>query len=455
MTADAFGNPVTLADPSSLAGVDAFVEGFVGCEARAVDVLAAAERDDAPIVQAYAAALRMFAETPAAPEQARRHLDRARASRLRPTAREARVLAAVGAWVDGDLPRAISLHEENAREAPRDLASVKLGQVHCFNLGDAPRMLAMALCAEPHAADVAPLHGMVAFGWEQCHLLDRAEASARRAVAMRRREPWAHHAIAHVTLARGRFDEGEAFMRGVADTWTGLNSFMLTHNWWHVALFAIELDRLDEALALHDARVSDVCPDYSQDQVNAVSLLARLELAGADVGDRWRALAVRLAPRVHDHVLPFLDLHYLYGLARAGRPEADTMLASMAAHAQRAPEHAREAWLRVALPAARGLLAHARGDARGTLDGLTDALPRLARLGGSHAQRDLFEQVRVHAMLSLGRWSDAQQALQPLAAAAPRSRRISRLLARAWAGAGLPAPAPGGPGPDGAPREGW
>ncbi|MFM1988587.1 MAG: hypothetical protein RJA99_1544 [Pseudomonadota bacterium] len=434
---DPFGNPLTLGDPASEAGVAAFAEGFLACEARVVDLLGTAERDDAPLVQAYAAALQLFAETPGAPAAARRHLDLADASRVGATPRERRFLEAVRAWADGDVLRAIALHEDQARDHPRDLVSVKLGQYHCFNLGDAPRMLRLALAAAPAAGDVAPMHGMLAWGLEQCHLMRPAEAAARRAVAMRRREPWAHHALAHVMLAEGRFEEGEAFLRSVADAWTGLNSFMVTHNWWHLALVLIERDRLDEALALHDARVWGVCPDYSQDQVNAVSLLARLELAGTDVGDRWTALAPRLAPRVHDHVNPFLDLHYLYGLARAGRPEADVLAASIGAFAPTAPAASREAWTRVAVPAARGLLAYARGDAEGAQRGLGEALPGLAAIGGSHAQRDLFVQLHVDALMAAGRWSAAQQALQPLANAQPASRRLAARLRRTYRALGV------------------
>jgi hypothetical protein len=57
-------------------------------------------------------------------------------------------------------------------------------------------------------ADVAYWHGMMAFAYEQCHLLDEAEASARRALSLRRKEPWAQHALAHVMLTQGRIDEG-------------------------------------------------------------------------------------------------------------------------------------------------------------------------------------------------------------------------------------------------------
>ena len=436
-TTDPLGNPVSLGDPSSAAGVAAFVDGFLACEDRVVDVLAAAEHDDAPIVQGYAAALHLFAESPEAPAKARRHLDRAVASAVPATEREQRFVAAVRAWADDDVPGAIALHAEQARAFPRDLASVKLGQYHCFNLGDAPGMLRLARTAAPAAADVAPMHGMLAFGYEQCHLLRQAERAARRAVAMRRREPWAHHALAHVMLTEGRFEEGEAFLRSIADTWTGLNSFMVTHNWWHLALFLIERDRLDEALALYDTRVWGVSPGYSQDQVNAVSLLARLELAGLQVGERWSPLADWLAPRVHDHVSPFLDLHYLYGLARAGRAQADAMLASIEGYARRAPRPVRAAWAQVALPAAHGLVAHARGDAVGTLRGLDAALPRLAEIGGSHAQRDLFEQIGIDALIACGRHAEAQQRLQPLVNAQPRSRRLATRLERTYAALGL------------------
>ena len=46
-------------------------------------------------------------------------------------------------------------------------------------------------------------------------------------------------------------------------------------------------------------------------------------------------------------------------------------------HAEHAPMLTRAAWREVALPAARALLAHARGDFDGAVRGLTATLPRL------------------------------------------------------------------------------
>ncbi|HEY8048542.1 MAG TPA: tetratricopeptide repeat protein [Ramlibacter sp.] len=394
MWTDSLGNPVTLTSERGLASVDDFVGGFISSEARAVNAIAAASGDDSPIVQAYAGAVHMFAESRDAPANAKPFIEKAQEGAARATPREQRFIAAVAAWADGDIPLAAQLHEEQAKQFPRDLASLKLGQYHLFNMGDAHSMLRIAMHAWDAARDIPYFHGMLAFGFEQCHRLQEAEAAARRAIDMQRKEPWAHHALAHVMLTQRRHREGSEFMRSVSDTWTGLNSFMVTHNWWHQALFLIELGETGEALHLYDTQVWGVAKDYSQDQVNAVSLLARLELAGLDVGNRWQDLADFLAPRTSDHVLPFLDVQYLYGLARAGRPEADSLMRNIEAHAADAPPHSKGVWQDVASPAARGLLAHARGDYPTAAAELDRALPRLGEIGGSHAQRDLF--VRIH-----------------------------------------------------------
>jgi hypothetical protein len=391
MWTDSLGNALTLDDERSAAAVNDFVEGFIANEARAVNVLGAAEDDASPIVQAYAAAVHMFAESRAAPANARRFLDRALANASSATPREQRFIAAVDAWARADISRAIALHEEQAREYPRDLASLKLGQYHLFNIGDSAGMLRVAMHARDAASDVPYFHGMLAFGYEQCHELERAESAARRAIAMRRKEPWAHHALAHVMLTQGRIAEGREFMQSVSDTWTDLNSFMVTHNWWHQALFALEQGDHDEVLRLYDERVWGVAKDYSQDQVNAISLLARLELAGVNVGDRWHDLADHLAVRTGDQVLPFLDVQYLYGLARAEKSEADTLMQNIERQTARV-------WRHVAAPAARGMLAHARGDFARAAHELGLALPRLTEIGGSHAQRDLFTRVHRDAL---------------------------------------------------------
>ena len=445
---DPLGQLITVQHASSVAALAGFVTGFLGYRPSILAVLAAAEHDDSLIVQACAAALYLFSESPGGPTRARAQLARAARAGLPASARERQFAAAVAHWAAGEMVEALALHEALAQQQPRDLVAVELGQYHAFNRGDSPTLLRLALHALPAAADVPALHGMLAFGWEQCHRLDKAEAAARQALALQPDEPWAQHALAHVLLTDGRLSEGAAFMAQASAGWQGLTSFMRCHNWWHLALFQIELGQDDAALQLYDNQVWGVDKNYSQDQVGAVSLLARLELAGLDVGGRWLELAGHLVGRTSDQVLPFLDLQYLYGLARAGRPEADALLANIERFAALAPADTRSAWQQVAVPAARGLLAHARGmlhaadaadaDWPAAADALALALPGLVGIGGSHAQRDLFQQIQLDALQRAGRLAAVQNLLQPQANAQPQSQRLRRRLQAVAGGLGLP-----------------
>ncbi|MGL6210598.1 MAG: tetratricopeptide repeat protein, partial [Paracoccaceae bacterium] len=264
MTTDILGNPVTEASEATLAGINDFIHGFLAYQNKAVNVLAAAEADPGScLANAYAAMIWMFLEAPQAPTHAAPFVARALAAAGRATEREAMNARMVAAWAGGDIPGAAALAGEIALAHPRDLTAIKIGQYHLFNQGDAPGMLRLGLHALP-AGQAAPyLHGMIAFGYEQCHLMTEAEAAARRAMDLEPSDPWAHHALAHVMLTQGRVDEGIEFLESVCAHWAELNSFMRSHNWWHLALFYISRGRAADALASFDAHVWGIAKTYS------------------------------------------------------------------------------------------------------------------------------------------------------------------------------------------------
>lgn len=434
--ADYLGNPVS-GDPEALAAVDDFVAGFIGYETRAGQVVrAAAAWPNHGQLNLYAAALFMLLELPQGPGRAQPFLEKARAADL--NERERRTADFLAAWIAGDLPKAAALSEAIAKDWPRDLAMVKLCQYLAFNRGDFPGMLRIALASLPAAEGVAQMHGMAAFGYEECHLLDDAERAGRRALEIRRAEPWAQHALAHVMITEGRIDEGARFLEGASETWDGLNSFMATHNWWHLALFYLSQGRGEAVLRAFDAHCWAGDRDYSQDQVGAVSLLARAEFAGIDVGERWGEVAERIAARGIDVEQPFLALQYLYALIRAGRAEAPALLAAIRQRAGAAPGFARAAWTEGALPAAEGLAAYLAGQHPAAIRELGAALPRLPQIGGSHAQRDLFEQIWLAALIADGRWVEAQQALERRRASDPDGAPLNLMLARTYTALDLP-----------------
>ncbi len=435
---DSLDNPVSSGDAGMLAGLNDFVEGFIRYETRAAGILkTAAAAPDSPLANAYAGALFMLLESPQGPVRARPFLEAAE-NAAGPNAREAAFIAFLRAWVEGDTPRAASLCDAIVAEWPRDLVAVKLRQYLAFGEGDAPAMLRIALAAAPACADIPQMHGILAFAHEQCHRLVDAEAAGRRALEMTDREPWAQHALAHVMLTQGRIDEGARFMQAAAPTWIGLNSFMLTHNVWHRALFQLSQGRTAAVLEAFDSECWAYDRDYSQDQIGAVSLLARLELAGVDVGDRWNGVADRIAARGPDVEQPFLSLQYLYALARAGRPEAEALMDAFRRRAREAPGFSRAVWAEIALPAAEGIVAFLAGRPDEAVGYLDRALPRLHRIGGSHAQRDLFDQIRLAALTACGRWVEVQQRLEQRRANDPDGVPLNLALAAAYDALGLP-----------------
>ena len=442
MVTDYLGNTVCCARADTAQAIDHFIEGFLAYESRAEGIVAGADADpDCCIANAYAGMLWMFLEAPDAAARAARYLAAAERTAPAATRREQQNVAVLKAWSADDVSGAMRLCEAIAGEFPRDLVMVKLAQYFAFNRGDSPAMLRVVLGALEHASDVPYVHGMAAFAYEQCHLLDDAEQAARAALALERKEPWAQHALAHVMLTRGQIDAGAAFLEGVADTWSGLNSFMITHLWWHVAVFRLSQGRFEEALDIYDRHCWGVAKDYSQDQIGAVSLLARLEIAGVEAGGRWQELGAHLAARSGDTVLPFLTLQYLYGLARANRPEAQTLLEAVRRFGHAAPGAARGTWREVALPACEGLYAHARREYSTAWRKLSQVMARLHEIGGSHAQRDLFEQLLLDAAIKAGHAVAAQQLLELRRRADPDGVPLNAALSAVYEGLGLRAQA--------------
>ncbi len=439
MQQDYLGNVISDCDAPTMRGIDDFVAGFLSYETRIANIIAAA--DNAPdhcLANTYAAMIWMLLEAPNGPKNAAHYAACAQKASPHATPREQMNTQMLLCWLHGDIEAALKLGDEIVGAFPRDLAVVKLHQYLSFNRGDAPAMLRVVHKVSTDNQDVAHLHGMKAFAYEQCHLLDAAQKSAERALAIQSKEPWAQHALAHVFLTRGQVDHGAHFLEGVQNTWTGLNSFMLTHNYWHLAVFYLSQGKNDAVLALYDQQCWGVEKDYSQDQIGAVSLLARLELAGVDVGDRWGDIGQYLRTRSEDTTLPFLTMQYLYGLARAGLGEARTLMASVEERAKSAPVYERAAWHDVALPACQGLLSYACGDYEPAIDQLGQALPRMMEVGGSHAQRDLFEQIMLDCVIKTGRLVTAQQMLEIRRGFDPKGVPLNTALGQVYQDLGLP-----------------
>jgi hypothetical protein len=80
---------------------------------------------------------------------------------------------------------------------------------------------------------------------------------------------------------------------------------------------------------------------------------------------------------------------------------------------------------------------YARGEYARAWHHLSVAVPRMAEAGGSHAQRDLFEQVLLDAALKSGRLGAAQRMLELRRSADPFGVPVNALLAAVYGKLGL------------------
>lgn len=312
------------------------------------------------------------------------------------TLRENLLVGALSAFCDGDIRSALAALSRSSALHPCCLLSAKLLHALCFMTGETQRMRSHA----ERAVRAAPsdmqgygyLLGCYAFALEETHDYRAAERFARQALELNSTDAWAYHAWLHVMASEERNHEGLHMLRARGQRFEGVSNFG-AHIAWHHALFAIAEGKVDEALALYDSEiVAPLGTDY-RDHVNCVSLLARLECKGACVQDRWQRLAELAMARLSDHSLAFADVHCVLALVQAGRHgEATTFVGAMRRSAESRADHEARLALEVGIPLAVALLS-LRQDAERAGIRMQRAAASLVRLGGSHAQRALFEHV--------------------------------------------------------------
>ncbi len=394
-------------------------------------IIEAADNDpECAAVQAHAAAVYLASEGAGGFERAGTYIARAQALEDQASPRERTFIRAVSAWQRRDYRLAETIIADLAATWPEDAVALKWGQYHCFNLGNQSGLYDLSV----RLADVYPdqpfVHGMEAFGLEQTYRLEEAEDAGRRAVEIEKADPWAHHAVAHVMEMQGRVEEGLDWMLSLSPTWDDRGRFIQLHNWWHVALYHMDLEDPASALRVFDERLWNVHPGFSQEIVGAVSALWRLELRGVDVGDRWQPVVDLVRERPYEHLQPFLDLHYVYALARGGSgAEVTAFLQSMAADADTRPhETCQHVWRSVTLGIARGIAAHGQGRFGAAADHMGRVIRHTRLIGGSHAQRDVFIQTYIDALLKSGAHGTARPLIEERVRARPGVEITRRLL---------------------------
>ena len=428
---DSRGLDVTTDDATAVAAADDFAARLLRLDQGVEAILDAAKRwPDTPIVQLYAATFWLYGQTDGALETAAVHLRACDA--LAMNTRERALHRALALWHGNDNLRAVEAMEAITTEWPSDLLTAKIAEFLYYVLGQqymGPRFRAHMRRLEGAHAEDPDFLAMTAFASELCSDYAAAEAVAERALAIEPRNPWAQHALSHVLIRQGRVAEGLARLESFLPLLATCGRPIHCHDAWHLAL--LHLEQLDVAAAMRVFRthIWGITPDFVVEQLDAIALLWRIEMAAGPMDAEWPAIAEHIAPRAVETFMPFMNAHYAYALARAGRADAvETVLARVRARSADDDEEAKRVWApvgRAVIDAAAAFGAGERARAAALLD---PVMPMMTSIGGSDAQDDLFRQTYLRSLQAAGRHVEAAAYFDAITAAKSRTP-LDRALA--------------------------
>jgi tetratricopeptide (TPR) repeat protein len=405
---------------------------FVGDPVASVDA-ALGHAPEFTMAQALKAYLHLIGTEPAGVPVAREAYNAA--ARLPANAREQMHLAAIDHLINGRWHAASRVLEDVAIAHPHDMLALQVGHQIDFFRGDARMLRDRIARALPAWSRQVPgyhaLLGMHAFGLEEMGQYAEAERSGRTAVEMEARDSWAQHAVAHVLEMQGRQRDGIAWMEGNTDNWSQENFFAI-HNWWHLALYYLDLGETDKVLTLFDGPIFGSRSSVIMDLVDASAMLWRFHLRGIPVGDRWQAVADAWEPIAGESIYAFNDAHAMMAFVGAGRSASaqrilDAQAANMTAEFNDNAKFTREVGRPVALAI------QAFGDRRygETVRYLRKVRNIAHRFGGSHAQRDVLDLTLIEAAFRSGQQALAAALTSERASAKPTSPLSQLFMKRA------------------------
>ena len=440
MTEDRYGLPLTSTSSRAIeayrAGVDHLLLATPGAE-RAFAAALEADPGFALAAAGLARALQIHgrvAEGRAAAARARALVDGI-------SRRERQHVAAIGTLLDGDAPGALAAVRAHVAEFPRDALALSLA-VGAFGLiAFSGRLDHNALLLEL----LDPLAPHYAGDWWFPFAHGWAYNEARRPVEARRlmeearaRQPRSAnvaHGLAHIAYETGDVEGGAAYLAEWLPPYERAGT-LHCHLSWHLALFELARGHAEAARRIYEESIapgaSALAPPLNT-LSDASAFLWRLGLYGEPApAGHWGPVRDFAAQAFARPGFAFADIHC--ALAYAGQGDAAALARLVetlreAAHAGRLAAGPGVAAL------AEGLGAFAAGDYAGAIRLIEPVAADVIRLGGSHAQRDVFEETLIQAYLRDGLGAKAAAILRRRLDRRP-SARDREWLARAGGAGG-------------------
>lgn len=413
MKTDRYDLPLTTGSDRAAAfyrdGVDRILSAWYGAD----DAFDKAIIEDPGFALAYIARARVH-QLNMETDEARSKAAHARELAAPITRRERRHVEILAAAIEGRPNLALAGAEQHLDEFPRDalVFGLLLGAfgLYAFS-GRADHDAARLAICERHARHYGEDWWFLTYlGWSHTEAGNAGfgRTTTERAFALRSENANAAHALSHALFEQGDMAAGRTLLSG----WLPAHeqgSFLHGHLSWHLALTALEAGDPDGALAIYERHIRPSGSRYPPLNVftDCASLLWRLSLAGKTGLERhWQDVAAygkRFFPRAGAH---FADVHYAL-VAAATNEGLEPRLAeleALEANGRLAPGSS-------AISLCRGIRAFAEGDNESAIRLLEPMMPAMVRIGGSHAQRELWEDTLIVACLRGGHGDKAAKLL--------------------------------------------
>ena len=416
--ADRYGLPVSTSSPAALEhhqeGMDRLLAYRLGADDQFTQALAADEGlARAPRGLAICALLMGDAT------RARAEVAKAGELVAGATRRERQHVEALTAICGGQSARGVELVEEHVKDFPRDALVVNQASSAIGFSGRSDREQARTDFIErlaPAYGDDWWFQSALSFVYHEVRRFEEARRLSEQSLAQYPSNGNASHNLAHLHFEAGDYDGGVAYL----EPWLAAHGGGLfeCHLAWHMALFELHRGRYERAFEIHQRDI-ERSSNPRMTMMDGPALLWRYQLYGCHDGPLpWRPLA-DVAARMARPGFIFGDVHAALAYAGSGDDAAlSTLIDGLRALDAKGHPIAGT----VGLPLVQGVAAFAAGDYARALEHLEPVDAEIHRVGGSHAQWELFEETMVVCQLKLGRHEDAARLLRRRLAIRPSFR---------------------------------